>query len=83
LPLPEVNMLVGAMTVDFCWPAQRFVVETDGYRYHRGREAFESDRARDLRLQTLGYKIVRLSHRQVFDEGERVANTLRALLRAT
>jgi very-short-patch-repair endonuclease len=82
LPTPAVNVRIGAMTVDFCWTRQRFIVETDGYRSHGGREAFESDRARDLRLRTLGYEVLRLSHRQVFDEGERVANTLRALVGA-
>ncbi len=80
LPKPAVNMPIGAMTVDFCWVEEKLVVETDGYRYHAGREAFESDRARDLRLRTLGYQVVRLSHRQVFDEGEWVASTLRAVL---
>jgi very-short-patch-repair endonuclease len=80
LPKPKVNMRIGMMTVDFCWVEQRLIVETDGYRYHGGREAFESDRARDLRLRTLGYQVLRLSHRQVFDEGGRVVNTLRAVL---
>jgi very-short-patch-repair endonuclease len=56
------------------------VVETDGYRFHRGRLAFESDRARDVQLKLLGYAVVRFTYRQVVSEPSRVARTLRALL---
>jgi very-short-patch-repair endonuclease len=76
-----VNPRIGEMTVDFCWTEQKLVVETDGYRYHRGREAFEDDRARDLRLRAYGYEVVRLSHRQVLEESAQVAAVLRAALR--
>lgn len=80
LPKPAVNMPIGAMTVDFCWVEQRLIVETDGYQYHQGREAFEDDRARDLRLRALGYEVVRLSYRQVFDEPGKVLDVLRPAL---
>ena len=36
LPDPEVNVRVGEHLVDFLWPKRRLVVETDGFRYHRG-----------------------------------------------
>jgi very-short-patch-repair endonuclease len=78
---PEVNVRVGPFLVDFLWRDQRLVVETDGYRYHRGRVAFEDDRSRDLDLKLRGYSVVRFTHRQVVDEAARVAQTLRALLR--
>lgn len=78
LPVPEVNVRVGPLTVDFLWRDRRLVVETDGYRSHRGRQAFEDDRARDLRLRALGYDVVRLSYRQVLEEPDRVAAALRA-----
>lgn len=42
LPRPAVNMQIGAMAVDFCWVEARLIVETDGYRAHRGRQAFEN-----------------------------------------
>lgn len=81
LPTPDVNRRIGPLTVDFCWVAQKLVVETDGYRYHRGRTAFEEDRARDLRLRALGFDVLRLSYRQVVAEPGRVATALRAALR--
>lgn len=80
LPKPAVNMQIGTMTVDFCWMEARLVVETDGYRAHRGRQAFEHDRARDLRLKRLGYETVHLSYRQVFDEPVAVIAALRPAL---
>jgi hypothetical protein len=83
VPPPEVNVRVGAYLVDFLWCERRLVVETDGYVYHGGREAFQDDRGRDLELRRLGYEVVRLSERQVNEESDRVAKTLAALLRGS
>jgi very-short-patch-repair endonuclease len=80
LPPPAVNLQIGVLTVDFCWMEEKLVVETDGYRAHRGRTAFEDDRARDLMLRQLGYEVLRLSYRQVFDDSARIATVLRAAL---
>jgi very-short-patch-repair endonuclease len=82
LPAPAVNMRIAGLVVDFCWVEQRLIVETDGYRYHRGRAAFEDDRARDLRLRGLGYEVLRLSHRQVVKDSAHVAAVLKAALGA-
>jgi very-short-patch-repair endonuclease len=81
LPMPEVNVPIGGRVADFLWRKQGLIVETDGYRYHRGRAAFEDDRARDLELRTLGFEVLRLSHRQVTEEPQRVAAVLRDVLR--
>jgi very-short-patch-repair endonuclease len=80
LPTPQANSPVGHFTVDFLWPKRKLIVETDGYRYHRGRQAFEDDRVRDIELRLLGYEVVRLTHRQVLDDPARVAAMLRTLL---
>jgi very-short-patch-repair endonuclease len=64
---PEVNARIGRYTVDFLWPEQRLVVETDGYVAHRGKQAFEDDRARELDLHALGYRVRRFTYRQVRD----------------
>jgi very-short-patch-repair endonuclease len=77
LPPPEVNAKVGGLTVDFLWRRAGLVVETDGYRFHRGRVAFEEDRARDLELKALGLDVIRLSYRQVAERLERVAEVIR------
>jgi very-short-patch-repair endonuclease len=80
LPKPEVNAALGGFVVDFLWRDRRLVAETDGYRYHRGAQAFEDDRSRDLQLRTLGFDVLRFSYRQVTEDGAAVARALRALL---
>lgn len=80
LPMPEVNVRIDSLIVDFVWRRRRLIVETDGYKYHSGREAFEDDRDRDLRLKALGFEVVRLSYRQVVKEPTRVAELLAAIL---
>ncbi len=80
LPQPEMNADVDGIEVDFLWRRSAVVVETDGYRYHRGRIAFEDDRGRDLALRELGFEVVRLSETQVEEEPVRVAALLRRLV---
>lgn len=80
LPAPEVNVRIGSREVDFLWREARLVVETDGYRYHRGRQAFEDDRARDLDLRSQGYDVLHFSYRQVTEEPERVGAVVRDAL---
>jgi very-short-patch-repair endonuclease len=81
LPLPHVNVRVGRFLVDFLWPAQRLIVELDGYRFHRGRAAFEADRGRDLELRRNGHEVVRLTWRQLEEDPAGVAAALREMLR--
>jgi len=78
--MPEVNVRVGRFLVDFLWRDRCLVVETDGFRYHRGRQAFEDDRARELDLRAQGYDVMRFSYRQVTAEAERVAAAVRDAL---
>jgi len=80
LPMPEVNVRIGSHVVDFLWRDQMLIVETDGYRYHRGRVAFEDDRARGLALRALGFEVLPLADRQINVEPERIARVLRARL---
>jgi putative AbiEi antitoxin of type IV toxin-antitoxin system/uncharacterized protein DUF559 len=81
LPPPEVNVPIGSDLVDFLWRAERLVVETDSYLYHRGEVAFQDDRKRDLRLKRAGYEVLHISERQLNDEPELVAETVAAAIR--
>lgn len=76
LPRPEVNVRVGSRLVDFLWRERRLIVETDGYRYHRGSAAFEDDHERDLELRALGYDVLRLTYRQLTRDPDDVAALL-------
>jgi hypothetical protein len=82
LPRPLVSHRIGRFTVDFVWPEQRVVVETDGWHAHGHRAAFEDDRARDAELAGLGYVVLRFTWRQIADEPLRVAARLGEVLAA-
>jgi len=80
LPIPETNVRIGRDRVDFLWRESRVVVETDGYRHHRGWVAFEDDRGRDNRLLELGFEVLRFTYSRVADEPEAVARLVRRRL---
>jgi hypothetical protein len=58
LPQPAVNASVGSHVVDFVWRDKRLAVETDGYRFHSTRAAFERDRLRDAELAARGFRVI-------------------------
>lgn len=84
IPRPEVNVMLatadGHPEVDFLWRECGLIAETDGYRSHGTRRAFERDRARDRALAVAGFRVVRFTWRQVTNGPGEVAATLRALL---
>jgi hypothetical protein len=82
LPLPERQVYIDPgdgepmVRADFAWRAERLVVETDGGRYHRTRRAFESDRRRDQRLTLAGWRVLRVTWRQLREEPQRIAGLI-------
>jgi very-short-patch-repair endonuclease len=78
LPTPRVNPTVAGKEVDFLFADGRLVVETDSWRYHKTRQAFENDRARDARLARAGYRTLRFTDRQLEREPGMVAETVRS-----
>ena len=80
LPRPEINARVDGARVDFLWPTHRVIVETDGWDAHSGRVAFEEDRDRDQRLLAAGYRVMRVTWRQLTEQPLKVAARLAALL---
>jgi hypothetical protein len=80
LPPPAVNARGAAGRVDFTWPPIRLAVETDGWRFHRTRAAVERDRAKEARLVTAGWRVLRFTWRQVVSEPDVVVAALTACL---
>lgn len=80
IPPPAVNVQIEGLEVDMVWPQQQLVVELDGFAFHHTRAAFERDRARDAILQLAGYRVLRLTSRQLQTDPAAVAETVRALL---
>jgi very-short-patch-repair endonuclease len=83
LPRPLVNHRIGRYRADFFWPEHKLVVETDGWRGHGHRMAFEHDRARDAWLQAGGYDVLRFTWRQVLEETLLVTVRIAQLLART
>jgi very-short-patch-repair endonuclease len=73
---------VGRYEVDLLWRESSLIVEVDGYAYHSSRAAFERDRARDAELQAAGWRVLRVTWRQIVEEPEAVVARLAALLLA-
>ena len=82
LPEPLVNHVVEGLEVDFHWPAERVVVETDGWNTHRTRRSFETDRRRDATLLAAGWRVLRVTHDRIAHDGPALIAELRALLAA-
>lgn len=68
LRVPRVNAPLLGFEVDFLWERERLVVETDGYQFHGHRLAYETDRRRDQILLAAGYRVMRITWRQLRDE---------------
>jgi very-short-patch-repair endonuclease len=81
LPVPLTRRWVNGFEVDFYWPDLRFLVETDGLRYHRTPAEQARDRLRDQAHTASGLRHLRFTHEQVKYEPEHVLTTLSATAR--
>lgn len=82
LPEPLTNILILDHEVDAYWPSHRLVIEMDSWEHHSHRAAFERDRTRDAKMEVAGYRVIRLTHRQLETEATRIATQLRQILTA-
>jgi hypothetical protein len=87
LPRPDCNapLLLDQerLVIDFLWKRQRLAVETDGHETHATPVAFQRDRRRDQILVAAGYRVLRITWKQVERELDGVvARVARALARA-
>lgn len=84
LPRPEVNVPLQIsgrwIEADCVWREPRVVVELDGHASHATGTAFERDRARDRALQAAGWRVLRITWRQLHEESDAIASDLRAVL---
>jgi very-short-patch-repair endonuclease len=85
LPQPRRNAHVSVagrfFEVDCLWAAQRLIVELDGRETHGTDLAFEKDRERDRLLLVEGWRVTRITWRQLRDDAPAVIADLRSLLR--
>jgi hypothetical protein len=67
--------------VDLCWPAERLVVEADGFAFHSDRAAYRNDRRRLNELELLGWRVLRFSWEDVVGRPAAVVAAVRECLR--
>jgi hypothetical protein len=84
LPIPELNASIWLgdrwIEVDCLWRPQRVIVELDSHTFHGTGTSFESDRARDRELQARGWRVIRVTWRQLHQEADSLAADLCRLL---
>jgi very-short-patch-repair endonuclease len=80
LPQPDVNVRLGNYEVDFLWREQGLVIEVDGFGFHSSRLAFERDRSRDAELQAQGWRVIRVTWRQIVHQAQVVVARIAAAL---
>jgi hypothetical protein len=80
LLLPTMNAMICGYEVDAYWPGTNLIVELDSHAYHLNPTAFEADRLRDAELLLAGYRVVRITYRQLTRDSAATANRLKSLL---
>jgi very-short-patch-repair endonuclease len=68
LPMPLFNQRVGTARPDCTWRREHLIVQVDGYGTHRDRAAFEADRLSDQILVADGWRVIRMTWRQLRNE---------------
>jgi uncharacterized protein DUF559 len=84
LPRPDLNVPIavrgGFVEVDCVWRHARLIAELDGRAVHGTAAAFEGDRARDRALNAAGWRVIRITWRQLTGEARELAEDVGALL---
>lgn len=87
LPWPRFNADLAVagriLRPDCLWPDHGLIVELDGRATHGTRRAFESDRERDRTLLAAGWRVMRVTWRQLQDDPDTVATDLQSALHVT
>ena len=80
LPTPLTNVRVAGHEVDAYFPAEKLIVELDGWDFHRDRYSFEDDRDRDADALAAGAATVRITWERIIEAPRREADRLHRIL---
>jgi very-short-patch-repair endonuclease len=84
LPRPRFNadISIGGrfVNVDCLWQEEHLIVELDGRAVHGTPKAFEEDRERDRLLVADGWRVMRVTWRQLRDRSDAIAADLHRAL---
>jgi hypothetical protein len=78
-PIPLTKHWVLGYEVDFWFPDEGLVVETDGLRYHRTPSQQARMARRDQKHQAAGLRVLRFTHWQIAHAPNEVTDVLRAI----
>jgi len=83
-PIPQCEILLGARRafIDFAYPDAMFGIEADGYRWHAGRDVWQSDLARRNALTSAGWRILHVTDEDVKRRRDGVVDAIRSGLAA-
>jgi very-short-patch-repair endonuclease len=71
------NLIPGRkFRADIYLPASKVIVEMDGFKYHRSKDAFQSDRMRQNLFVEHGFHVLRFFARQVFHDIDAVVDQI-------
>lgn len=79
-PMPEPQVWIRDMRVDFLWPELRLVLEVDGLEKYRD-DALQREKKRERRLRRLGYRVERVTWDDVVSNWSETRVWLRGALR--
>ncbi len=79
-PHHEVNVRVEGYEVDVLFPAERLILEADGARFHDTAVARAADAERQARLEAAGYRVLRITWRDVTSHRARTVARIRRAL---
>jgi very-short-patch-repair endonuclease len=68
--------------LDFAWPERMVALECDGWGSHGGRQAFESDRVRWAAVESVGWRIIPVTWREIRQRPERILRRVEVALRS-
>ena len=64
----ETEHPVGIYSIDFAWPDKKLAIEIDGDQHKRFEEIIERDKRKDAYLESLGWKVLRIDWKSMFNE---------------
>jgi hypothetical protein len=80
LPAPIMGQPLHGYIIDALFPAEKVIVELDGWEFHKNKIAFEDDRERDAEMLAHGYVTVRMTWERIHERPHKEARRLRTIL---
>jgi len=80
LPRPVTNTHLFGYEIDVLYPAERVIVELDGYQFHSDRASFRRDRRRDAVMLAEGVLTVRITEDRIDHDTAQEAERLHKIL---